>query len=170
VEIAKNRGAQILFQDGVGKGDAIAKAVGYIDPVADYVVITDADYTYPAEYVPEMIEMLEKNPSVGMVCGNRFNGSAEDKAVRSLFYLGNRMLAFLHNLLNGVTLQDPLTGLRVVRAEISRGWKIKSKGFDIEVELNHQVERRGFGIVEVPIRYRRRLGEKNLRLGTAQLF
>jgi len=163
VEIAKNRGAQILFQDSVGKGDAIAKAVGYIDPVADYVVITDADYTYPAEYVPEMIEMLEKNPSVGMVCGNRFNGSAEDKAVRSLFYLGNRLLAFLHNLLNGVTLQDPLTGLRVVRAEILRGWKIKSKGFDIEVELNHQVERRGFGIVEVPIRYRRRLGEKKLK-------
>jgi hypothetical protein len=53
--------------------------------------------------------------------------------------------------------------LRVVRAEILRGWKIKSKGFDIEVELNHQVERRGFGIVEVPIRYRRRLGEKKLK-------
>ena len=39
----------------------------------DYVVITDADYTYPAEYVTEMIRILEENPHVGMVCGNRFN-------------------------------------------------------------------------------------------------
>ena len=59
---------------------------------------------------------------------------------------------------------DPLTGLRVVRAEILRNWKVKSKGFDIEVELNHRVEREGFGIVEVPIQYRERLGEKKLRV------
>jgi dolichol-phosphate mannosyltransferase len=39
---------------------------------------------------------------------------------------------------------------------------VKSKGFDVEVELNHQVERKGFGIVEVPIKYRERLGEKKL--------
>ena len=163
VEIAENMGAQVLFQDGNGKGDAIAKAVGYIDPDADYVVITDADFTYPAEHVPEMITILEKNPSVGMVCGNRFNDSAERKALHNLFYIGNRILAFSHNLLNGITLQDPLTGLRVIRAEILRGWKVKSKGFDIEVELNHQVERRGFEIAEVPIRYRIRLGEKKLK-------
>jgi hypothetical protein len=39
---------------------------------------------------------------------------------------------------------------------------VKSKGFDIELDLNHHVEREGFGIVEVPIQYRERLGEKNL--------
>ena len=32
VEIAKDSGAHILFQDGLGKGDAIQKAVGYVDP------------------------------------------------------------------------------------------------------------------------------------------
>jgi hypothetical protein len=30
------------------------------------------------------------------------------------------------------------------------------------MELNHHVEREGFGIVEVPIKYRERLGEKKL--------
>ena len=59
-------------------------------------------------------------------------------------------------------LTDPLTGLRVVRSNILRNWTVKSKGFDIEVELNHQVEREGFGIMEVPIRYRKRLGQKKL--------
>ena len=109
-----------------------------------------------------MIQILEKNPEVGMVCGNRFNGYQEKTAHSSIFYIGNRLIAFTHNLLNGITLDDPLTGLRVVRARILRGWKVKSKGFDIEVELNHHVEREGFGIVEVPISYRERLGQKKL--------
>ncbi len=97
-----------------------------------------------------------------MVCGNRFTEDLEAKALHDVFYLGNRLIAFAHNFLNGVQLEDPLTGLRVVRAEILRNWKVKSKGFDIEVELNHRVEREGFGIIEVPIKYRERLGEKKL--------
>jgi glycosyltransferase involved in cell wall biosynthesis len=163
VEIAKNLGAEIAFQDGVGKGNAIAKALEYIDFSVKYVVITDADYTYPSEYVPEMIEILERNPQVGMVCGNRFSGDIDPKAVRSSFYFGNKLLAFAHNLFNGVSLRDPLTGLRVIRTEILRNWTVKSQGFDIEVELNRYVERKGYTIVEVPIKYRQRLGEKKLK-------
>ncbi|MGD0643873.1 MAG: glycosyltransferase family 2 protein [Candidatus Bathyarchaeia archaeon] len=162
VEIAKNMGADILFQDGLGKGDALAKAIENLDLTADYVVITDADYTYPAEYIPEMIRILEENPNVGMVCGNRFHGRVDVKALNSVFHFGNRLIAFTHNFLNGVQLDDPLTGLRVVRAGLLRNWKVKSKGFDVEVELNHHVEREGFGILEIPIQYRERLGEKKL--------
>ena len=162
VEIAKNMGAEIVYQDGLGKGDAIAKAIAHIDSVVDYVVFTDADYTYPAEYVPEMIRILEKAPDVGMVCGNRFNGHVDLKTLRDVFYFGNQIIAFTHNLLNGIALRDPLTGLRVVRAGILRNWQVKSKGFDVEVELNHHVEREGFDIVEVPINYRERLGKKKL--------
>jgi len=40
----------------------------------------------------------------------------------------------------------------------------KSKGFDIEVELNHHVERKGYGIKEIDIAYRPRLGQKKLKL------
>jgi glycosyltransferase involved in cell wall biosynthesis len=162
LEIAKNLGAEISLQDGLGKGDAIAKAIEQIDSTVDYVVLTDADYTYPAQYIPEMIKILEKSPKIGMVCGNRFNGYEDMKSLNTVFYLGNRLIAFTHNLLNGITLADPLTGLRVVRASILRNWKVKSKGFDLEVELNHRVEREGFGILEIPIKYRERLGEKKL--------
>jgi dolichol-phosphate mannosyltransferase len=97
-----------------------------------------------------------------MVCGNRFTGYVDLKGLNGVFYLGNRIIALTHNFFNGVQLADPLTGLRVVRAEILRNWKVKSKGFDVEVELNHHVEQKGFGIVEVPIEYRERLGEKKL--------
>jgi len=109
-----------------------------------------------------MIRILDENPDVGMVCGNRFNGHIDKKAMRDAFYFGNRLIAFTHNLLNGVPLKDPLTGLRIVRSEILRDWQVKSKGFDIEVELNHHVERKGFTIKEIDIEYRQRLGEKKL--------
>jgi len=162
VEIAKNMGAEVVFQDGLGKGDALAKALEHIDLAVDYVVLTDADYTYPAEYVPGMIQILEEKADVGMVCGNRFSAQLDMRALNSVFYLGNRLLAFTHNFLNGVALADPLTGLRAMRAGVLRDWKVKSKGFDVEVELNNHVEREGFGIVEIPIKYRERLGEKKL--------
>lgn len=162
VEIAKNMGAEILRQDGFGKGDAIAKAIANMDPAAEYVILTDADYTYPAEHIPEMIKILKENPSVGMVCGDRFTNELHLGDMHQMLYFGNRIIAFTHNLLNGVQLNDPLTGLRVVRAEILRNWKMKSTGFDVEVELNHHVEREGFGIAEVPVKYRERLGQKKL--------
>jgi glycosyltransferase involved in cell wall biosynthesis len=164
VEIAKNLGAEIAFQDGVGKGNAIAKALEHINFNVKYVILTDADYTYPAEHVPEMIQILERNPHVGMVCGNRFSGDIEPKAVHRSFYFGNKLLAFAHNIFNGVSLRDPLTGLRVIRSEILKAWKVKSQGFDIEVELNRHVEKKGYKIVEVPIKYRQRLGEKKLKV------
>jgi glycosyltransferase involved in cell wall biosynthesis len=164
VDVAKELGAEIFFQDGKGKGDALAKAVQCMGADAEYVVITDADFTYPAEYVPEMIQILENNPQIGMVCGNRFSKQTQGSAFQGRFTFGNKLLALAHSFLNGINLQDPLTGLRVIRADILRRWEIKSKGFDIEVELNHQVGKQGFETVEVPIEYRERLGEKKLQM------
>ncbi len=164
VEVAKNLGADVVFQDGLGKGDAIAKALKQTDNKTDYIILTDADFTYPAKYVREMIEVLEKDPEVGMVCGNRFNGQVDSEALRSRFYLGNKLLAFAHRMLNSVNLSDPLTGLRVIRGEILIDWKVKSKSFDIEVELNSLIEKKGYKSVEVPIQYRQRLGEKKLKM------
>lgn len=164
IEVAENSGAYVILQKGRGKGDAIAQALRHVDCDFDYVVLTDADYTYPAEYLPKMIRVLKENPEVGMVCGNRFNSHFHLESMNDRFYFGNRLLALVHNMMNGVNLRDPLTGLRAVRWEILKGWKPKSKGFDIEVELNHHVERKGFTIVEMPIEYRPRLGEKKLKL------
>ncbi len=163
VEAASNIGAEVLSQQGSGKGQAIAQAIRRVESEAKYVVFIDADYTYPAEHIPEMIRILEENPDVGMVSGNRFNYHFQLDEMRNVLYTGNRMLAFVHNLLNGVQMRDPLTGLRVVRSRILKDWEPRSKSFDIEVELNHHIERRGYGIVEIPIHYRQRLGEKKLR-------
>jgi dolichol-phosphate mannosyltransferase len=164
VDIVKNLDVDVVFQEGKGKGDAIAYAIREVNCDLDYVIFTDGDYTYPAEYIPEMIKILEENPEIGMVCGNRFNSHFHLDWMRNMFYFGNRILALSHNMLNGVSMHDPLTGLRVIRWDALKNWTPRSKGFDIEVELNHHVEREGYGIAEIPIHYRRRLGEKKLRL------
>ena len=162
-ELARNMGANVICQDGKGKGDAFAKALQHLDPAAKYIILTDADFTYPAEYVPGMLEILDENPEVGMVCGNRFNGHVEKEALHRVFHVGNKLIAFAHRLLNDVELEDPLTGLRVIRVDALRGWQIKSKGFDIEVELNNYVLRKGYSIKEILIDYRERVGKKKLK-------
>lgn len=164
VEVAKNCGANIFYQNGKGKGDAVLKALECIRPEADFVVLIDADFTYPAEYIPFMIEILEQNSDVGMVCGNRFSGEIEKNALHNQFFIGNKLLGIAHNMLIGVDLKDPLTGLRAVRADVLRDWKVKSKGFDIEVEMNSFIQKHGYRTIEIPINYRQRIGQKKLKV------
>ena len=162
-DVAKSLGASVVYQKGLGKGDAIATAIEHLKgEKLEYLVIIDADFTYPAVYFDEMIEILQEHPEVGMVCGNRFKAKWELGDLSNKFRFGNKMLSIVHAFLNGVHMNDPLTGLRVLRWSILRGWVPKSKGFDIEVELNHLVGRRGFRIVELPIDYRVRIGKKKL--------
>ena len=164
-EIAKNMGAEVFLQEGKGKGDALFQGFKRLNPETRYVVLTDADYTYPAKYVPEMLEIIDNDSRVGMVIGNRFKGEINSqKSLTNAFYIGNRFLAFAQHMVNGIKLEDPLSGLRVIRSDILKDWKPKSKGFDVEAELNYRVEQKGYVTVELPIDYRIRLGEKKLKL------
>lgn len=168
VELAKSFGADVYMQSGRGKGQAISEAIEHIkraDGNPSYVVFTDADYTYPAIHIPAMIKILDSDPSIGMVIGNRFNGNYDvGSSMMNVYYFGNRIIALTHRLASGINIDDPLSGLRVVRWSLLKDWKVKSIGFDIEAELNFYIARKGYRIVEVPIEYRPRLGEKKLKL------
>jgi glycosyltransferase involved in cell wall biosynthesis len=165
LEIAKNMGADVILQKGTGKGSALFQGLQELPASVLYVVFIDGDFTYPAEYIPKMIEVLDQEPDVGMVIGDRFGGELNvQKSWTNPFYLGNRLIALAQHTLNGIKLSDPLSGLRVVRADALRDWTPKSKGFDVEAEINFVIERKGYQIVEIPISYRSRLGEKKLKL------
>jgi glycosyltransferase involved in cell wall biosynthesis len=162
LEIAKDLGAEVIIQNGRGKGDAVFQGLANLNKETVYVAFTDADYTYPATYLKEMIELLDLNANIGMVLGDRFSRSTDFESVKNRFYVGNRIIASIQGILNGVNLNDPLTGLRVIRFDLLKDWKPKSMGFDIEVELNCYIKRMGYKIVEIPIKYRARLGKKKL--------
>ena len=159
---AKDLGAEVLIQNGTGKGDAMSQGLACLNRDTQYVVFIDADYTYPARHIKEMVSVLDLNPEVGMVLGNRFSEVYEHKSDRNQFYVGNLILGFVQRVFNGVNLSDPYTGLRTIRFSLLKGWNPKSSGFDIEAEMNRHIERMGYKIAEVPIQYRRRLGKKKL--------
>ncbi|TRZ47973.1 MAG: glycosyltransferase [Dehalococcoidia bacterium] len=162
IEFSEKLGAEVIIQDGKGKGDAITKGLSHLEDDTSYVIFTDADYTYPAKHINEMINVLDKNPKVGMVLGDRFSKIYENQSDRNQFYVGNRILGFAQKIMNGVALNDPFTGLRIIRYELLKDWIPKSLGFDIEAEINHHVIQSGYEIVELPIKYRKRLGKKKL--------
>ena len=58
VEIAKDLGADVFIQDGECKGDAIRNGLNKIHCNTRYVVLNDADYTYPAAKLNAMISIL----------------------------------------------------------------------------------------------------------------
>jgi hypothetical protein len=63
-------GCGSLLQDGLGKGNAIEKAIEQIDNQLFTFDLQMKDYTYPTQFLPELIRILEKNPKVTMVCVN----------------------------------------------------------------------------------------------------
>lgn len=164
--VARRVGAIVVDQAGRGKGDAVRVGLDYVRdylPRTRFIGMVDADCTYPTGPMSAMRRILETQPSVGMVVGQRDNW--KNNGVKSeAFAIGNRLLGSLHKVINHVPLEDPLSGLRMFRAEAVDRWRPKSKGFDIECELNAYVQNvQGLGISEIPIHYRARVGEKKLR-------
>ena len=106
LELAKDLGAQVLTQKGKGKGNAISEGLVYINGDSCYVAFTDADYTYPAKYLKEMINVLDLNPKVGMVLGDRFSQTYEESD-RNQFYIGNRILGFAQSMFHNSTYHIP---------------------------------------------------------------
>jgi glycosyltransferase involved in cell wall biosynthesis len=158
-----------ITQMSKGKGRAFTEALRHIrnngGPPSS-VVLIDADGTYPADKIGLMLRILEDNPGVGMVCGNRFaepNGNDEVSSMNP-FYVGNRLLRLAHRILNGINLEDPLTGMRAIRYSMIDGWEPHASGFDLEAELNYRVAALGGSIFEIPVTYRHRIGEKKLRI------
>jgi glycosyltransferase involved in cell wall biosynthesis len=162
LEFAKDLGAEVLLQKRKGKGDAISEGLSHIDKDTTYVIFIDADYTYPAKYLKEMINVLDEDPQVGMVLGDRFSENYKNESVKDQFYIGNKILGFVQRIINGVKLNDAFTGLRIIRYKLLIGWHPKSLDFDIEAELNSYINQLGYKIVEIPIIYRKRMGKKKL--------
>jgi len=164
---ARESGAIVVEQSDIGKGSAVREALEYVHhrfPQARYIGFVDADCTYPAAPMGAMRQILQTQPGVGMVIAwreNLKNNGAKSEA----FAVGNRLLGGVHHAINHVPLRDPFSGLRMVRTDAIVDWSPRSRGFDIECELNYFVRNvKELDIEEVRVAYRARVGEKKLRL------
>ncbi|MEM1559974.1 MAG: glycosyltransferase family 2 protein [Nitrososphaerota archaeon] len=168
-DYALNAGARVLHLNKKGKGVAVAAALEYLRKSynPEFVIFTDGDHSYPADYLPKMIKLIESDKSVGAVLGDRLSNAPRSKYLTDIYFFGNFLIRGLYRYWRSINLRDPLSGLRVVRWRAISDWKPFSKGFEIETEMNLYILSKGWRIMEVPINYRRRIGKKKLKIRDA---
>ena len=151
-EIAQERGAQVIIEPRKGKGRAVRTAFEQVK--ADFVFMLDADFTYPASYIRDMLGLLRQGYDVAI--GSRLKGEKERGAMSRLNTMGNHLLTFLANMLYRTRISDLCTGYWGLKGEIMPNLRLSADGFDFEAELFTQVVKNGYSIGELPIYYRRR--------------
>jgi dolichol-phosphate mannosyltransferase len=156
--IARSHGVDVLPQIGTGKGWAVR--TGLAAARTDYLVMLDADYTYPAGKIPELLSHLDRGADV--VIGSRIDGAIEEGAMRPLNVLGNRFLSFLASTLYGQRTSDVCSGMWAFGPRAKDVLSLNSRGFELEAEMFAQAVKNGLRVKEVPIAYRRRVGEQKL--------
>jgi dolichol-phosphate mannosyltransferase len=157
-EIAEEKGAKVITESIRGKGRAIRTAFESVG--GDFVFMIDADFTYPATYIPRMLDILEGGYDV--VLGSRLKGQREQGAMSRLNLVGNHLLALLANLLYRTRVSDPCTGYWGFRGEVVKSLKLDAVGFELEANMLAEIARQGYRIAELPILYRRRPNQAKL--------
>lgn len=162
VEIAKREGAIVRSEKRQGKGFVVVSM--FRDIEADYYVLADGDGTYPADKVGDLLGPLVKREA-DMVVGTRLE-NFEDKSFRPLHTWGNRFITGTVNLIFGVSLKDVLSGYRAFTRDFVKNIPIRSRGFEVEVEMTMKALDYNFAIVEVPIKYKSRPEKSHSKLNT----
>ncbi|NLI73972.1 MAG: glycosyltransferase [Euryarchaeota archaeon] len=179
LEIARQKGARIIIQNGRGKGLGVRQALALCHPPerehsdsrnfcegstamrdAKYLVMLDADGTYPPVHILDLIDALEKGAEV--VMGSRFLGAIAEGAMTKLNRFGNNALSDIATLLYQQRCTDLCTGMWGFNARALDILELDSRHFELEAELFAESAKKGLDIVEIPITYLPRQGETKL--------
>ncbi|WP_040481900.1 glycosyltransferase family 2 protein [Luminiphilus syltensis] len=144
----------VLTEPKQGKGFAVRRAFKTID--ADIYIMSDADFTYPAEQAGQLIQCMNER-NADMVVGDRHSsGSYLQENTRRLHNFGNGLVTWLVNTLFGAELNDIMSGLRVLTRRFVKNYPILVNGFELETDMTlHALDKR-MTIVEIPIEIRDR--------------
>lgn len=143
----------------LGKGDAVRK--GFDAATGDVLMILDADLTVPPEDLPRFLSPIATGKG-RFINGTRLVYPMEERAMKFVNYLGNWFFSKLFTWLLEQPIRDTLCGTKVLLKsdyeEIKAGRKYFGD-FDPfgDFDLLFGAARLDIPIVEVPVRYRRRL-------------
>src|SRR2546421_8319057 len=158
--VATKLGAEVFVQTGHGKGSAFREFVPKIKE--DFTVLLDSDGTYPPEAIPELVEALGDESPV--VLGSRLRGSIGEGAMSGPNYVGNLLLSWFASILFATPISDVCSGMCAFVSDRLKSLDLTANGFDLEADIFAECALRGIPILEIPIRYDRRIGEPKLRL------
>lgn len=124
----------------------------------DWILITDADGTYPVEAIPRLLAEADAN---SMVVGSRTGSVVEvPLARRPAKWFLNRLASYLA----GRHLPDINSGLRLMRKSlISRYEHLLPDGFSFTTTITLSAACNNHPLAYVPIDYHARLGESKIR-------
>jgi glycosyltransferase involved in cell wall biosynthesis len=164
-EVAAKHGATVVSEPRRGYGSAYL--AGLASARGDYIVMGDADETYPIQKLAPFVERLERGDD--LVLGSRFKGKIHGDAMPWLNRrIGNPILTGLLNLFFGVKVSDAHCGMRAVRRDALGTLDLHSTGMEFASEMVFKAYRRGLRVSEIPIDYFPRVGESKLnRFGDA---
>lgn len=168
--IASAKGAEIVMQDGRGKGDALRQVHEALlaearrreapAPRLRRYVVLDADGTYPPETITDLVAALDSG--YDLVLGSRFLGIIHPGAMTRLNRIGNRFLTRIFRILNRVDLTDVCTGMYALNERVFENLSLRADGFDVEADLFTAASLMNARFGEVPVDYRRRVGAPKL--------
>jgi len=143
----------------LGKGDAVRK--GFAAASGDVLMILDADLTVPPEDLPKFFSPLAQGKA-DFVNGTRLIYPMEDEAMKTANHFGNVLFSLVFTWLLGQRISDTLCGTKALRKDdyeqivAQRAYFGDFDPFG-DFDLLFGAARLGLRIVEVPVRYHRRV-------------
>lgn len=146
---ARTAGAHVISHPvNMGKGAALRTGFDYALANGYEAVLTlDADTQHDPDEIPRL--MSGAAGGAGIVVGCRL--SEKDKVPPARYYtnmVGVKCISWRSKNL----LEDSQSGFRLYKADVLRGMKYTSRGFETETELLIRTGRRGFGIKSVSVK------------------
>ena len=143
----------------LGKGDAVRK--GFEAATGDVLLILDADLTVPPEDLPRFFDAIAKGKGE-FVNGSRLVYPMEERAMPFANYIGNKFFSVLFTWMLEQRVRDTLCANKaLLRSDYERikNGRAYFGEFDPfgDFDLLFGAARLGMKIIEVPVRYHRRL-------------
>ena len=156
---AKKAGATVLFEQRKGYGYACLKGLDYIDKQEnkpDIVVFLDGDYS---DYPQDLLKII--NPIIvdnfDLVIGARIKRLRETGSMTPQQVFGNWLACFLMRLFFNSKFTD-LGPFRAIKYDKLVALSMHDKTYGWTVEMQLKVLKKGFNYIEIPVRYKNRIG------------
>jgi polyisoprenyl-phosphate glycosyltransferase len=144
-------------------GSGTVRRIGTQRARGEIVVWTDADMTYPNERIPELVQILEKDPTIDQVVGARTSEQGTYKLLRVPAKWFIRKFA---ERLTGAKIPDLNSGLRAFRREVSLPYlRLLPAGFSCVTTITVSFLANNHEMYFLPIDYYKRAGKSKFKFG-----
>lgn len=154
-ECAAQAGATVVREPEAGYGAACLAGIAALPPV-DIVVFVDGDHSDHTEDMADLTDPILEGRA-DLVIGSRALGDVEPGAMMPQQVFGNWLATRLVRLIWGVRYTD-LGPFRAIRRDALDRLAMADRTFGWTVEMQIKAIERGLRVIEVPARYRRRIG------------